>query len=86
MPIFLFEYFGGNIIKDLKINDEIRDNKLRLIDEDGSQIGVVSKDEALDIAYDKQLDLVLMSPNAKPPVARIIDYVKFKYEQYKKDK
>ena len=86
MPIFLFEYFGGNIIKDLKINDEIRDNKLRLIDEDGSQIGVVSKDEALDIAYDKQLDLVLMSPNAKPPVARIMDYGKFKYDQEKKAK
>ena len=86
MPIFLFEYFGGNIIKDLKINDEIRDNKLRLIDEDGSQIGVVSKDEALDMAYDKQLDLVLMSPNAKPPVARIMDYGKFKYDQEKKAK
>ena len=86
MPIFLFEYFGGNIIKDLKINDEIRDNKLRLIDEDGSQIGVVSKDEALDIAYDKQLDLVFMSPNAKPPVARIMDYGKFKYDQEKKAK
>lgn len=83
MPIFLFEYFGGNIIKDLKINDEIRDNKLRLIDEDGSQIGVVSKDEALDMAYDRQLDLVLMSPNAKPPVARIMDYGKFKYDQEK---
>ncbi|MFR6221619.1 MAG: translation initiation factor IF-3, partial [Anaerococcus sp.] len=86
MPIFLFEYFGGNIIKDLKINDEIRDNKLRLIDEDGSQIGVVSKDEALDMAYDRQLDLVLMSPNAKPPVARIMDYGKFKYDQEKKAK
>ena len=86
MPIFLFEYFGGNIIKDLKINDEIRDNKLRLIDEDGSQIGVVSKDEALDKAYDRQLDLVLMSPNAKPPVARIMDYGKFKYDQEKKAK
>ena len=76
--------FGGKIIKDLRINDEIRDNKLRLIDEDGSQVGVVSKNEALDRAYDKHLDLVLMSPNAKPPVARIMDYGKFKYEQEKK--
>ncbi|MDU7164371.1 MAG: translation initiation factor IF-3 [Anaerococcus vaginalis] len=73
-------------MKDLKINDEIKDNKLRLIDEDGSQIGLVSKDEALDMAYDKHLDLVLMSPNAKPPVARIMDYGKFKYEQEKKAK
>ena len=78
--------FGGKIIKDLRINDEIRDNKLRLIDEDGSQVGVVSKNEALDRAYDKHLDLVLMSPNAKPPVARIMDYGKFKYEQEKKAK
>ncbi|MDU5504826.1 MAG: translation initiation factor IF-3 [Anaerococcus vaginalis] len=56
------------------------------MDEDGSQIGLVSKDEALDMAYDKHLDLVLMSPNAKPPVARIMDYGKFKYEQEKKAK
>lgn len=83
---FFVHIFGGNIIKDLKINEQIRDNKLRLIDEDGTQIGVVSKNEALDRAFDKHLDLVLMSPNAKPPVARIMDYGKYKYDQEKKAK
>ena len=78
--------FGGNIIKDLIINEQIRDKKLRLIDEDGTQIGIVPKNEALDKAFNKDLDLVLMSPKATPPVARIMDYGKYKYDQEKKAK
>lgn len=83
---FFMRIFGGNIIKDLIINEQIRDKKLRLIDEDGTQIGIVPKHEALDKAFNKDLDLVLMSPKAKPPVARIMDYGKYKYDQEKKAK
>ena len=57
-----------------------------MIDENGNQVGIVDYNQALDMAYDKKLDLVLMSPNAKPPVTRIMDYGKFKYDQEKKEK
>ncbi len=77
---------GGILIKDLRINEEIRAKQVRLIDENGNQVGIVDYREALDMAYDRKLDLVLMSPNAKPPVTRIMDYGKFKYDQEKKDK
>ncbi|MDO5047787.1 MAG: translation initiation factor IF-3 [Anaerococcus sp.] len=77
---------GGILIKDLRINEEIRANKVRLIDENGNQVGITDFNQALDMAYDRKLDLVLMSPNAKPPVTRIMDYGKFKYDQEKKEK
>lgn len=83
---FIYYIYGGNIIKDLRINDEIRDKELRLIDQAGNQVGIVTRNEAFDMADKVNLDLVLMSPNAKPPVARIMDYGKFKYEQEKKAK
>jgi len=57
-----------------------------LIDVDGNQLGVVSRSEALDIAADRKLDLVKIAPTAKPPVCKIMDYGKFKYEQSKKEK
>lgn len=69
-----------------QINDDIRAREVRLIGSDGEQIGVVSKNEALDHAYDAGLDLVLVSPKAKPPVCKIIDYGKFKYEEEKRAK
>lgn len=69
-----------------QINDDIRAREVRLIGSDGEQIGVVSKNEALDHAYDQGLDLVLVSPKAKPPVCKIIDYGKFKYEEEKRAK
>lgn len=59
---------------------------MRLIDVDGSQLGVVSSKKALDIAYERKLDLVKVAPNAKPPVCRIMDYGKYKYELAKKEK
>jgi translation initiation factor IF-3 len=59
---------------------------VRLIDVDGSQLGVVSSKKALDIAYERKLDLVKVAPNAKPPVCRIMDYGKYKYELAKKEK
>jgi len=70
----------------LKRNEEIRVQKVRLIDEDGKQLGVVPTSKALDIAREKGLDLVLVSPNSNPPVARIMDYGKYKYEAVKKAK
>ncbi|MBD3793742.1 MAG: translation initiation factor IF-3 [Campylobacterales bacterium] len=68
------------------MNDAIRAKELRVLGEDGEQFGIISRDEALAIAEKKGLDLVMMSPDAKPPVAKIMDYGKFKYQQEKKKK
>lgn len=67
-----------------RINDEIRVPQVRLIDQDGEMMGVMSAREALIRAYDVGLDLVEISPNAVPPVCKILDYGKYKYEQQKK--
>lgn len=69
-----------------QINQHIRAKEVRLISNTGEQLGVKSKQEALEIAERVNLDLVLVAPTAKPPVARIMDYGKFKFEQQKKDK
>lgn len=68
------------------MNDQIRAREVRLINEDGEQVGVVTKTEALRQATVANLDLVLISPNAKPPVARIMDYGKYRFQQQKKVK
>ncbi len=75
-----------SIVKDLPINENIRARELRVIGDNGEQIGVKSLDDALTIAESFELDLVLVSPNAKPPVARIMDYGKYRYELQKKEK
>lgn len=67
-----------------KINEQIRFPKIRVIDADGSQIGIISLEEGLKIAEEKGLDLVLISETADPPVCRIINYGKYKFEQEKK--
>lgn len=74
------------ISKGFKVNEEIRLKELRLIGEDGSQLGIVSSKEALDMAEEKELDLVLIAPTANPPVCKIMDFGKFLYEQTKKEK
>ena len=74
------------INKELQINEEIRDKEIRLIDSDGAQLGVVSAKEAQQIANEKKLDLVKIAPNANPPVCKILDYGKYKYELQKKEK
>ena len=74
------------IAKDMMVNDGIRARELRLIDQNGEQLGVKSKAEALQIAERANLDVVLVAPNAKPPVARIMDYGKFRFEQQTKDR
>lgn len=68
------------------INEEIRDKEIRVIDVDGTQLGILSAEEALEIAYNKDLDLVKIAPQAKPPVCRIMDYGKFCFEQTKREK
>ncbi|GAB6988328.1 translation initiation factor IF-3 [Paenibacillus pini] len=68
------------------INDEIRAKEVRLVGAEGEQIGITPIREALQMAIDLNLDLVNVAPQAKPPVCRIMDYGKFRYEQQKKDK
>ena len=74
------------ISKDMNVNENIRAREVRLIDSNGDQLGVKSRNEALDIAATRNLDLVLVAPNAKPPVCRIMDYGKYRFEQQKKEK
>jgi translation initiation factor IF-3 len=69
-----------------RINDAIRVPQIRLIGADGEQIGIKSTDEALKYAWDMNLDLVEVAPDAKPPVCRVMDYSKYKYEQEQKAK
>ncbi len=68
------------------INEQIRDREVRLIGENGEQLGIMSARDALQIARDAELDLVKIAPAAKPPVCKIIDYGKYKYEMLRKEK
>lgn len=74
------------INKNYLVNEQIREKEVRLVGSDGEQLGVVSSSEAQKIADEKELDLVLIAPTAKPPVCKIMNYGKFLYEQTKKDK
>lgn len=74
------------ISKDFLINEEIREKEVRLIGSDNSQLGILPTKEALRMAEEKELDLVLIAPTAAPPVCKIMDLGKFIYEQQKKDK
>ncbi|MGL4774582.1 MAG: translation initiation factor IF-3 [Clostridium sp.] len=76
----------SNISKNYIINEKIREKEVRVIANDGSQIGVIQTKEALNMAEEQELDLVMISPNANPPVCRIMDLGKFIYEQSKKEK
>ena len=68
------------------INEQIRDKEIRLIGADGEQLGIMSARDAMKIAREAELDLVKIAPTAKPPVCKIIDYGKYKYEQARKEK
>lgn len=85
---FFLYLFGGEFLisKDWRVNEEIRVKEVRLVSEDGEQLGIVPIKEAQQIAIDKGVDLVEVAPSAKPPVCRIMDYGKFKFEQNKRDK
>ena len=76
----------GTTISDLMINEQIRDKEIRLIGADGEQLGIMSARDAMKIAREAELDLVKIAPNAKPPVCKIIDYGKYKYELARKEK
>ena len=69
-----------------RVNERIRVPEVRVIDEDGKQIGIMKTDQALAYARDRDLDLVEVAPDAKPPVCRVLDYSKYKYEQSQKQK
>ena len=86
ITIHFFNYHGGVIISDLMINGQIRDKEVRLISADGEQLGIMSSRDAMKLAQEAELDLVKISPKAKPPVCKIIDYGKYKYEQTRKEK
>ena len=76
----------NKISKDLTVNEQIKHREVRVIDTDGKQIGIMDIQKALKLAKSKQLDLVQVAPKANPPVCRIMDYGKYKYEQSKKEK
>ena len=75
-----------NTTKELEINERIRDKEIRLIGADGSQMGIMSPRDALRMAMDQDLDLVKVAPQAKPPVCKILDYGKYRFEMQKREK
>ena len=76
----------GKTISELMINEQIRDKEVRVIGEDGDQLGIMSAKEAMKLAEDAGLDLVKIAPTAKPPVCKIVDYGKYRYELARKEK
>ena len=95
-PIFLFVlrimlnppiiFRRCSTITELMINEQIRDKEVRLVGDNGEQLGILSAKDAQKLADEKQLDLVKIAPTAKPPVCKIMDYSKFRFEQVKKEK
>lgn len=83
--IFLM-YGRYTAISDFMINEQIRDREIRLIGENGEQMGIMSSRDAMRMAEEAGLDLVKIAPTAKPPVCKIVDYGKFRYEQVRKEK
>ena len=89
VAVCLFNYVnlnGGAIISELMINEQIRDKEVRLVGENGEQLGIMSVKDAMKIARDANLDLVKIAPTAKPPVCKVIDYGKYRYELARKEK
>ena len=76
----------GKTISDLLINEQIRDKEVRVIGEEGEQLGVMSIKEAMALAEEAGVDLIKIAPTAKPPVCKIADYGKYKYEQMRREK
>lgn len=74
----------GPISKGLRVNERIRIKEVRVISQDGTQLGILPIEQALQTAFDQHLDLVEVAPEARPPVCRIMDYGKYRYEQSKK--
>ena len=86
-PLFLSYFLWREpAISELFINEQIRDKEIRLIGESGEQLGIMSSREALKLAEEAGLDLVKIAPTAKPPVCKIVDYGKYRYELARKEK
>ena len=86
-PLFLFYFLWREpAISELFINEQIRDKEIRLIGESGEQLGIMSSREALKLDEEAGLDLVKIAPTAKPPVCKIVDYGKYRYELARKEK
>ena len=81
-----FILWGYKAISELFINEQIRDKEVRVIGEDGEQLGVMSIKEAMNLAEEAGVDLIKIAPTAKPPVCKIADYGKYKYEQMRREK
>jgi len=79
------DFRGNDRQREMRVNERIRTREVRLIDENGEMIGVMPTPRALDIARERDLDLVEVSPNAIPPVCKLMDYGRYKYEQAKKE-
>ena len=73
-------------INDLMINEEIRDREVRVVDQNGEQLGIMPVRQALELAEEHQMDLVKIAPQARPPVCKIMDYGKYRFEQSKKER
>ena len=90
VSVFLLYFLDSEGIyianKELQINEEIRDAQVRVISDSGDQLGIMSGKEACELANEKGLDLVKISPNAQPPVCKIMDYGKYKFELAKREK
>ena len=84
--LMFYQVMEVKTISELMINEQIRDKEVRLIGADGEQLGIVSSKEAQRLAEEAGLDLVKIAPTAKPPVCKIIDYGKYRYEQARKEK
>ena len=82
--LFFLEVFY--IKQELPINEQIRESQVQVIDENGNKLGVMKTNDAIEKAIEKDLDLVLVAPNATPPVCKIMNYGKYKFEQAKKEK
>lgn len=86
-PLFLyFILWRETAISELFINEQIRDKEIRLIGEDGAQLGIMSPRDAMKLAEEAGLDLVKIAPTAKPPVCKIVDYGKYRYELARREK
>ncbi len=85
--IFVFwRYTAISTTKELQINDEIKVKEVRMVGSDGEQLGIMDLNSAKEYAYSRELDLVLLAPNAEPPVCRAMDYGKYRFEREKREK
>jgi translation initiation factor IF-3 len=86
LPALIFILWRCVPIKELMINEQIRDRELRVIGQDGEQLGIMSRDKAMALAEQQELDLALIAPTGKPPVAKLMDYGKYRFEAAKQER